>query len=87
VLPIYVEGSVRDKGLFNGISTGTGHTEQRSRCLTDLTSIYQKHGWEAPLQRSYGLKEASWVHHAPGFWWQFRPSNFFEWFALGNVFK
>jgi len=85
--PIYVEGSVTDKGLFNGISTGTGHMEQRSHCLTDLTSIYLKHGWEAPLQETFELKEASWVHHAPGFWWQFRPSNFFEWFALENVFK
>ena len=30
--PIYVEGNVRDKGLFNGISTGTGHMTLGSLC-------------------------------------------------------
>ena len=92
-MPIYVEGSISDQGLFGGISTGgglstgSGHFNQRSQCLTELTRIYQEHGWSAPLAHEFDLKDASWVLHSPGFWWQFRPSNFFEWFALGNVLK
>jgi hypothetical protein len=86
-LPIYVEGSVSDKGLFNGISTGTGHHARRSECLTDLTRIYVEHGWSPPLREIESLRTAAWVHHVPGFRWQYRPSNFFEWFALANVFK
>jgi hypothetical protein len=83
--PIYVEGSVSDKGLFGGISTGSGHMATRSQCLTDLSRVYEKHGWGIPLSYENSLVEQSWVHHYPGFWWQYRPSNFFEWFALGNV--
>jgi hypothetical protein len=86
-MPVYMEGSVSDKGLFGGISTGLGHMDQRSKCLTDLTRIYKQHGWASPLDHVFDLREASWVKHSPGFRWQFRPSNFFEWFALGNVLK
>ena len=86
-MPVYVEGSVSDKGLFGGISTGSGHFDQCSKCLTDLTRIYREHGWSAPLVDVFHLRDASWMHHSPGFWWQFRPSNFFEWFALQNVLK
>jgi hypothetical protein len=85
--PIYVEASVSDMGLFNGISTGPGHMNRRSECLTDLTRIYREHGWAPPLNEVFGLKETSWVQHSPGFWWQHRPSNFFEWFALENFFQ
>lgn len=87
VEPIYVEGSVSDKGLFGGISTGGGHMNRRSQCVTDLTRIYEQHGWKPPLEEKTDLLTASWVHHAPGFWWQYRPSNIFEWFALENIFK
>lgn len=86
-VPIYVEGSVSDKGLFGGISTGTGHMSQRSKCLTDLSRIYEERGWKPPLQETSDLRTSSWVRHAPGLWWQNRPSNIFEWFALGNIFK
>lgn len=85
--PIYVEGSVSDKGLFGGISTGSGHMATRSECLTDLSKVYEDHGWGTPLSYENGLVEQSWVHHYPGFWWQYRPSNFFEWFAFGNFFS
>jgi hypothetical protein len=85
--PIYVEASVSDMGLFNGISTGPGHMNRRSECLTDLTRIYREHGWAPPLDEVFALKETSWVQHSPGFWWQHRPSNFFEWFATANVFQ
>jgi Glycosyl transferase family 64 domain len=85
--PIYVEGKVSDMGLFNGISTGTGHMARRSECLTDLTAIYKRHGWDVPLNSVFALRESSWLRHVPGFWWQSRPSNVFEWFALANVFK
>lgn len=85
--PIYVEGKVSDLGLFNGISTGTGHMAQRSDCLNELTAIYRDHGWDAPLDSSFALADSSWLRHSPGFWWQSRPSNFFEWFALSNVLK
>lgn len=85
--PIYVEASVTDKGLFNGISTGSGHMDRRSNCLTDLTAIYREQGWPAPLTGGYSLTQQSWVQHSPGFWWQQRPSNLFEWFALGNILK
>jgi hypothetical protein len=86
-VPIYVEGSVSDRGLFGGISTGGGHMNRRSQCVTDLTRIYEQHGWKPPLEEPTNLLTASWVHHAPGFWWQYRPSNIFEWFALENIFK
>lgn len=84
--PIYVEGVVSDKGLFGGISTGAGHFGTRSACLMDLTKIYQKRGWGAPLFLDAPLQDHSWVHHSPGFWWQSRPSNVFEWFAVENFF-
>mmetsp|Transcript_14652 Transcript_14652/g.31963 ORF Transcript_14652/g.31963 Transcript_14652/m.31963 type:complete len:435 (+) Transcript_14652:119-1423(+) len=85
---IYVEGSVSDKGLFNGISTrtsGAEHMDARSKCLDDLTQIYQKRGWGRPLDRAVSLRRASWIQHATT--WQFRPSNIFEWGALENIFK
>jgi Glycosyl transferase family 64 domain len=87
VRPIYVEGSVSDKGLFNGISTGTGHMARRSECLSDLSNLYQMKGWGIPLDREFPLRKSSWRRHTPGFWWQYRPSNVFEWFALSNIFK
>ncbi len=83
--PVYVEGSVADKGLFGGISTGSGHMARRSKCLTDLTLVYQQHGWGSPLEDSAALRKNAWTHHA--FAWQYKPANVFEWFALGNVFK
>ena len=86
-MPLYVEASISDKGLFNGISTGTGHMHRRSQCLTDLTQIYRQHGWEPPLAHVFDLPETTWMLHAPGFWWQRRPSNFFEWFAVENIFQ
>jgi len=85
--PIYVEGSVSDLGLFSGISTGTGHMAQRSDCLNELSAIYRDHGWDTPLDSSFALTDSSWNRHFPGFWWQNRPSNFYEWFALANVWK
>jgi len=91
--PIYVQGSVSDKGLFGGISTGAGHMTTRSDCLTQLTSILvqqqqqQQHGWKPPLgDNPVSLRDYAWIRHAPGVWWQYRPSNFFEWFALANTF-
>jgi Glycosyl transferase family 64 domain len=87
--PIYVEAKVTDMGLFNGISTGTGHFAHRSECLDQLTEIYRDHGWEAPLDDSFHLldDETAWVKHVPGFWWQVRSSNLFEWAAIENVWK
>jgi hypothetical protein len=90
---VYVEGQVSDLGLFNGISRsaddkyGVAHHSRRSECLTDLTAIYLKHQWDAPLDTSFHLQQSSWYRHIPGFWWQSRPSNFFEWFALANIFQ
>ena len=83
--PIYVEGHVHDKGLFNGISTGTGHMTQRSKCLKDISAMYKSYGWEIPLHHIFSLRESSWRRHR--FWWQSQPSNIFEWFALSNIFK
>ena len=81
--PIYVEGSVTDTGLFGGISTGAGHMRTRSDCLDDITRIYAEHGWDMPLF-DVSLSEGSWLRHYPGFRYQIRPSNFFEWFSFGN---
>jgi Glycosyl transferase family 64 domain len=97
-MPIYVQGHVSDKGLFHGISTGTGHFPQRSACLNDLTRIYRRHYDGAPTAAAttspppllfyrVPLRQASWVHPAPGFWWQYRPSNIFEWFAIQDIFQ
>ena len=83
--PIYVEGHLRDRGLFGGISTGSDHFDTRTMCLTELTKIYRRHGWDDPLSSSVTLKDSTYVHHAPGFWFQHRPSNFFEWLSI-NVF-
>lgn len=77
--PIYVEGKVSDLGLFGGISTGSGHMTTRSECLTELTAILTSKGWGAPpLEHDFDLQECSYLRHAPGFWWQSRPSNVFE---------
>lgn len=84
--PIYVEGTVHDAGLFGGISTGSGHMGKRSECLTDLTRIYKLLQWGAPLPDGVSLHKYSWLQHSPGYWWQHRPSNFFEWFAVLHFF-
>lgn len=84
--PIYVEGSVSDKGLMGGISTGSGHMTTRSDCLTQLTAIMDQQGWGSPLDYQVPLRPNSWIQHAPGFWWQYRPSNVFEWLAFANTF-
>ncbi|CAB9526714.1 Exostosin-like 3 [Seminavis robusta] len=81
-LPLYVEASVTDRGIFNGISTNTGHMGQRSKCLHDLVAIYRSHGWKSPMDYAFPLRQASFQQHFPGFWWQAKPSNFFEWFAV-----
>ena len=82
--PIYVEGSVTDTGLFGGISTGTGHMRTRSDCLDDITRIYAEDGWDMPLV-DVPLSERSWRRHYPGWRYQIRPSNVFEWFSFGNL--
>jgi Glycosyl transferase family 64 domain len=84
--PIYVEGRVSDEGLIGGISAGPGHMTTRSECLTSLTSILNEQGWPSPLDYEVQLQTNAWIRHAPGFWWQYRPSNFFEWFAFANTF-
>jgi hypothetical protein len=83
--PIYVEGKVSDLGLFGGISTGSGHMVTRSECLTQLTAIFQSKGWGSPFEQDFELRQNSYVHHAPGFWWQSNPSNVFEWFSFANI--
>ena len=51
-----------------------------------VPTYIHKHGWEPPLAYEVSLSEHSWIQHAPGFWWQSRPSNFFEWFSFANTF-
>jgi hypothetical protein len=84
--PIYVEGSVSDKGLIGGISSGSGHMTTRSECLTQLTAILRQEGWGSPFDYQVALRPNAWIRHAPGLWWQYRPSNVFEWLALANTF-
>lgn len=79
--PVYVQGSVSDLGLFNGISTGVGHFGTRSECLTDLTKIYAKNGWDYPLVDVPLSTRSRFL----GFLSRAKPSNFFEWLALGNT--
>lgn len=84
--PLYVHGKIQDMGLFNGISTSggkmspSGHMEKRSMCLDAIKKIYEDKGWDYPLF-DVPLGEQSWKHK---FWWQNGPSNFFEWFSVGN---
>ena len=82
--PIYVEGSVTDTGLFGGISTGTGHMRTRSDCLNDITRIYAENEWDMPLV-DVPLSERTWLRHYPGWRYQIRPSNIFEWLSFGNL--
>lgn len=82
--PIYIEGSVRDKGLFGGISVGKTHMNTRSGCVSEMNAILKSKGWEPPLNYQVSLSEYSWFQHAPGFYWQFRASNPFEW---GSSFR
>lgn len=84
--PIYVEGSVSDKGIIGGISSGAGHMTTRSECLTRLTAILKGQGWPSPFDYEVSLEASAWVHRSPGFWWQHRPSHIFEWLALANTF-
>jgi hypothetical protein len=84
--PIYTEGSVDDRGLFGGISTGSGHMMTRSGCLSTLTQIFQTKGWGSPLLYDVPLGDYSWLKHAPGFWWQTAPSNIFEWMSPQHLF-
>lgn len=87
--PIYVEGNVRDFGLFSGISTAspTDHFSTRSVCINELIRIYDEHNWGYPLS-DVKLTDRLWLRHYPGYWWQTKPSNFFEWFAADilNIF-
>jgi hypothetical protein len=88
-MPIYVEGSVSDQGLFNGISMGPGFVDRRANCLTDLSRMYTSRWPDSrpPLEYTFSLKEVSWARHFPGFWWLYRPSNPFEWGALLDFFQ
>lgn len=86
---VYVEGHVSDLGLTGGISsTGkTQHFHHRSACLRDMSALYVQHGWPVPLRQvQYHLRDITWMRHIPG-WSTARPSNFFEWFALANMFQ
>jgi hypothetical protein len=83
--PIYVEGSASDRGVIGGISSGPGHMTTRSECLTKLTAIFKEKGWGSPLDYEVPLGRYSWIQHAPGFWWQYRPVNLFEWGAFANT--
>uniref|UniRef100_A0A7S1Z3N2 Glycosyl transferase 64 domain-containing protein n=1 Tax=Ditylum brightwellii TaxID=49249 RepID=A0A7S1Z3N2_9STRA len=92
--PVYVEGNVADGGALNGISTSghfalattpSSHMSERSSCLVDLNRMYKERGWESPLHQVQ-LRDQSWVRHFPGFWWQIRPCNLWEWLSLGNIF-
>ena len=82
--PIYVEGTISDLGLFNGISSGGGHFATRSECLNQLNEIFRSKGWGVPLEEEYDLTKRSWIRHSPGF--LSRPSNLAEWFSLENIF-
>jgi len=85
--PLYVHGKIKDEGLLNGISTSggklspQGHMEKRSQCLDEMISIYEDRGWNFPLF-DVPLGDQSWHHN---FWWQNTPSNFYEWFSVGNM--
>uniref|UniRef100_A0A7S3V700 Glycosyl transferase 64 domain-containing protein n=1 Tax=Chaetoceros debilis TaxID=122233 RepID=A0A7S3V700_9STRA len=74
---IYTNGNIKDSGLFSGISSGGDHVDKRSNCLDRITEIYAKRSWDYPLL-DFDLGDHSWVHHF--FWWQYGPSNFFEWY-------
>ncbi len=85
--PVFTSGKVMDSGLFSGISRGSsispkGHMDARSSCIDAITSIYENRGWEYPLS-DVNLGDQSWNHHY--FWWQYTPSNLFEWFSIGNL--
>lgn len=90
--PIFVEGNVWDYGLFSGISLtinpsegfGKKHLSTRSDCINELIKIYEENEWGFPLP-DLKLTDRLWLRHFPGFWWQTRSSNIFEWVSV-NVF-
>lgn len=85
--PIFVEGQVSDRGLFNGISSGSGHYVERSQCLTDLTHLLKtEHGWKPPMDDSFPFRQNAWIQHSPGFPWQYKPALFFEWTTRDLLF-
>ena len=81
---IYTEGHAKDLGLFGGISTDSGHFPSRTECLTDLSKIYEDHGWGSPLY-SLSLNSYSWLQHF--FPWKVGPSGIFEWFPSADIFQ
>lgn len=84
--PVYVEGKIRDRGIFGGISSGSGHLSARSQCISEITRVYRKYGWDYPLF-DVSLNDRSWIRHFPGFWWQMRPSFFVEWWPTNFAEK
>lgn len=83
---IYTEGPAYDTGIFGGISMGSGHFASRTQCLTDLSRIYEEHGWGVPLY-NVPLADNSWLKHFPGYSWQVQPSGIFEWFPSADLFQ
>ena len=57
----------------------------RTDCLRKFTEIFKARGWGSPLSDEVSLSDYSWIKHSPGFWWQYKPSNPFEWLSFGNI--
>jgi len=76
--PVFVRGSLTDKGVFNGISTssagaGGGHMLSRSKCLDVLAEVYG----HMPLRRSFmvAAPAGSWSASAPPTWYEYISSD------------
>ena len=82
--PIYFRGKVKDEGLFNGLSSSKPKTfaNVRSHCIDHFSQIYRDRGWEFPLM-DMSLDKQSWKQYSS--WWQYRPSNFAEWFSFAEL--
>ena len=74
--PVYIQGSLIDKGTMSGISTTGGHFHKRDKCLTDINNLYKKRNWDPALKK---LKLSKHIWGRNNFWWQTRPSSIFEW--------
>jgi hypothetical protein len=76
--PIYVRGTLKDYGAFNGISTSkwnkAGHMQERNTCLNELVEYYDG---KMPLVKGHFVAAPahSWMINQPATWLEYFSSD------------